>query len=56
MSGADLVIEGERWGIPHAASLVEEMLDSLTMAITLPEAYPGLVDEIGGFIDRLRRE
>ena len=59
VTGADLVAEGERWGISDAATLVEAMLVGLSAAVDaeapLPGAHPGLVDDIGGFIERLRR-
>ncbi len=59
VTGADLVAEGERWGIPNAAALVETMLADLAAAVDaevpLPGAHPGLVDEVGGFIERLRQ-
>lgn len=59
VTGADLVAEGERWGMSNAPELVESMLTDLAAAVDaeepLPGAHPGLVDEIGGFIERLRR-
>ena len=59
VTGADLVAEGERWGIAGAAALAAVTLTDLAAAINaeapLPGAHPGLVDEIGGFVDRLRR-
>lgn len=59
VTGADLVAEGERWGLSNASALVEATITDLAAAISvevpLPGAHPGLVDDIGGFIDRLRR-
>lgn len=59
VTGADLVAEGEQWGISDAAARVETMLADLSGAVEaevpLPEAHPGLVDDIGGFIERLRQ-
>lgn len=59
VTGSDLIAEGERWGIPHAAVLVEAVLAALSEAINaevpLPGAHPGLVEDIGGFIERLRQ-
>ncbi|MDY5153335.1 serine/threonine-protein kinase HipA [Actinobaculum suis] len=60
VTGADLVAEGERWGINNAASIAEETLARLAVVVNseapLPGAHPGLVDEIGGFIERLRQQ
>ncbi|WP_175956963.1 type II toxin-antitoxin system HipA family toxin [Schaalia sp. Marseille-Q2122] len=59
VTGGDLVAEGERWGISDAAARVETMLADLSGAVEaevpLPGAHPGLVDDIGGFIERLRQ-
>ena len=59
VTGADLVAEGERWGITNAAALVEAMLTALATAVDsevpLPGAHPALADEIGGFIEQLVR-
>lgn len=59
VTGADLVAEGERWGITNATALLQAMLTDPAAAVNaevpLPGAYPGLVDEIGGFIERLRQ-
>ena len=59
VTGADLVAEGERWGISDAAALAEAMLADLSAAVDvevlLPGAHLGLVDDIGGFIERLRQ-
>ena len=59
VTGVDLVAEGERWGITDAAALTARMLTDLAAAINeetpLPGAHPGLVDEIGSFVEKLRR-
>ncbi|WP_235931525.1 type II toxin-antitoxin system HipA family toxin [Actinomyces respiraculi] len=59
VTGADLAAEGERWGIADAAARAEAILADLSAALDteapLPGAHPGLVDDIGGFIERLRQ-
>ncbi|MDO5677762.1 MAG: HipA domain-containing protein [Propionibacteriaceae bacterium] len=59
ISTDDLVAEGERWGLRSAASLVEQTLGDLAAAVAtevpVDGAHPGLVDDIAGFVERLRR-
>lgn len=59
VTGADLVAEGERWGLAGAAALVEETLAALSAAVAveapLPGAHHGLADDVSRFVDHLRR-
>ena len=59
VTATDLVAEGERWQISDASSIVDQVLSRLAVAVRsevpLAGAHPRLVEEIGSFVDRLRR-
>ncbi len=59
VTATDLVAEGERWQISGASSIVDQVLSRLAAAVRgevpLEGAHPGLAEEIGSFVDRLRR-